>query len=143
MRIADVKNAVANGLNVCWSNERYQVVVSNQWLVGFDIGGRQENYAALQAHAEEGFYVPASALSYAVDDCCAERTLQDAEQAQLAGTPVRLVAFGAGAERVWVAVWSYLDVALDDLHAEELATDLLLEKNWFADPDDTESHMII
>jgi hypothetical protein len=30
-------------------------------------------------------------------------------------------------------VWSYLDLEIDDEEAEELATELLIERKWFGD----------
>jgi hypothetical protein len=49
----------------------------------------------------------------------------------------RLVGWQCGYAPLFVAVWSYLGSdALPDLaEAEELATDLLQEKRWFADND--------
>lgn len=47
---------------------------------------------------------------------------------------VRLVGWHVGFEPVFVAVWSYLpNVRLTADEAEEIATDYLLEKSWFAD----------
>lgn len=45
----------------------------------------------------------------------------------------RLVGWQCGFEPVFVAIWSYLDVALDDSEAIEIATDYLSERKWFAD----------
>jgi hypothetical protein len=43
----------------------------------------------------------------------------------------RLVGWQCGFEPMFVAVWSYLDLELDDEEAEELATELLIERKWF------------
>jgi hypothetical protein len=43
----------------------------------------------------------------------------------------RLVGWQCGFEPLFVAVWSYLDVRLDDCEAEEIATDFLIERGWF------------
>lgn len=52
----------------------------------------------------------------------------------------RLVGFSTGYDMVFVACWSYLpDVTLDAEEACEMAIDLLLEKCWFADPDDPQA----
>ena len=48
---------------------------------------------------------------------------------------VRLVAWQCGFEPLVVAVFSYLDVQLDEQDAEDIARDYLLERNWFTDPD--------
>ena len=45
----------------------------------------------------------------------------------------RLIGWQCGFEPLFVAVWSYLDVRLDDDEAIELATDFLAERKWFAD----------
>jgi hypothetical protein len=68
-----------------------------------------------------------SYISYCVDDALAERTISDMP------TNARFVGWQCGFEPLFVAVWSYLNVPLDDLEAEELAIDLLSEKKWFAD----------
>jgi len=80
-------------------------------------------------------------LSFAVDDAMNERTLDEMPRdARL----VRLVGWQCGFEPLFVAVWSYLpDTRLDAEEAAELATDLLLEKKWFADPQQTEPDFII
>lgn len=144
MQFADVKKAVLAGLRVCWCNERYQVVhTDGQWLVGWDIGGRQENYAGLSNHREADFYVSPSSLSWAVDDTGAIRTVEEAKAVQLSGTPARFVGYRAGAELCWAAVWSYLGVPVYDSEAEDIATDLLMELNWFADLEQVMAEIII
>ena len=71
-----------------------------------------------------------------VDDALAERSVAD--------TPdnARLIGWQCGFEPMFVAVWSYLDVRIDDDEAVELATDLLAEKKWFAG-DPTEPDYIL
>jgi hypothetical protein len=67
-------------------------------------------------------------ISFCVDDALAERSLADMPP------NARLVGWQCGFEPLFVAVWSYLDSEpLDAIDAEELATDLLVERNWFAD----------
>ncbi len=44
----------------------------------------------------------------------------------------RLVGWQCGFEPLFVAVHSYLDVAISDDEATELATDYLIERGWFA-----------
>ena len=46
--------------------------------------------------------------------------------------PSVLVGWQCGAEPLFVAVHSYLDVHLDDDEAEEMAADYLAERKWFA-----------
>jgi hypothetical protein len=65
-------------------------------------------------------------VSYCVDDALSERQTEDMP------ANARLVGWQCGFEPLFVAVWSYLDVRLDDDEAVELATDLLTEKQWFA-----------
>jgi hypothetical protein len=68
-------------------------------------------------------------VSYAVDDALSERAPTDAPE------NARLVGWHCRAEPLFVAVWSYLGVTLDDEEAEELARDILQERRWFADND--------
>lgn len=42
-----------------------------------------------------------------------------------------LVGWQCGFEPMFAAVYSYLDVPLDDDEAIEIATDYLIERNWF------------
>lgn len=67
-------------------------------------------------------------ISYCVDDALSERDIKD-----MPTNPklVKLVGWQCGFEPLFVAVWSYLDLELDDDEAEELATELLIEKKWF------------
>lgn len=65
-------------------------------------------------------------ISYCVDDALSERDVKDMP------ANARLVGWQCGAEPMFVAVWNYLGGRLDDEEeAEELAVDLLHEKNWF------------
>jgi len=64
-------------------------------------------------------------ISYCVDDALAERDIADMP------ANARLVGWQCGFEPMFVAVWSYLGSELDESEAEEIATDLLTEKNWF------------
>jgi hypothetical protein len=66
-------------------------------------------------------------LAYAVDDALSERNIADMP------ANARFVGWQCGFEPLFVAVWSYLDVRLDDDEAEEIAADFLNEKNWFHD----------
>lgn len=66
-------------------------------------------------------------IGYAVDDALSERRAKDMPD------NARLVGWQCGfGDPMFVAVWSYLGVPLDDDEAEELAFDLLDEKSWFA-----------
>lgn len=74
-------------------------------------------------------------VAYCVDDALAERNISDMPK------NARLIGWQCGFEPLFVAVWSYLgdDALPDPAEACELATDLLVEKKWFAgeptDPD--------
>jgi hypothetical protein len=72
-------------------------------------------------------------IGYCVDDALSEHNVADL----ILPLPsnVKLVGWQCGFEPLFVAVWSYLDVPLNDQEAEELAIDLLTEKKWFADAD--------
>lgn len=65
-------------------------------------------------------------IGHCVDDALAERQVEDMP------TNARLVGWQCGFEPMFVAVWSYLGVRLEEETAVDLATDLLLEKRWFA-----------
>jgi hypothetical protein len=67
-----------------------------------------------------------SYVGYCVDDALSERSISDIP------ANARLVGWQCGFEPMFVAVWSYLDVRLDDQDAEDIATDLLTEKKWFS-----------
>jgi hypothetical protein len=66
-------------------------------------------------------------VSLAVDDALSERSIDEMPD------NARLIGWQCGFEPMFVAVWSYLDLELDDQEAEELATELLIERKWFAD----------
>lgn len=68
-------------------------------------------------------------VSYAVDDALAER-----DRSEMPAN-ARLVGWQCGFEPMFVAVWSYLGVRLDDADAEDIAKDMLQEKKWFIDND--------
>lgn len=65
MTLSEIKEAVDSGKTVCWSNDRYKVIKGKfDYLIGFDIGGRQENYIGLTWRdgvtlngKEEEFYI--------------------------------------------------------------------------------------
>jgi hypothetical protein len=71
-------------------------------------------------------------ISYCVDDALSPRDIKDMPP------NARLVGWQCGFEPLFVAVWSYLADTqgnhnrLDEDEAEEIATDYLKEKNWFA-----------
>jgi hypothetical protein len=65
-------------------------------------------------------------VGHCVDDALSERSISDIP------ANARLVGWQCGFEPMFVAVWSYLDLRLDDQEAEELAVDLLTEKKWFS-----------
>jgi hypothetical protein len=65
-------------------------------------------------------------VAYCVDDALSERRIDE-----MPTSKVRLIGWQVGFEPMFVAVWSYLDLDLDDDEAEELAVELLIEKNWF------------
>lgn len=76
-------------------------------------------------------------VSYAVDDALAERQISEIPD------HAKLVGWQCGFEPLFVAVWSYLGIPLSNQDAEEIAIDLLLEKDWFADPDNTAPDYIL
>lgn len=68
-------------------------------------------------------------VGYCVDDTLSERRIDEIPTDRRL---VRLVVWQCGFEPMAVAVWSYLpDVRLDANDAEEIAADLLSEKEWF------------
>lgn len=69
-------------------------------------------------------------VGHAVDDTGAVRTGEQIPD------HARLVGYQCGFEPMFVAVWSYLGVRLDDEEATELADDYLSEIGWFASQDD-------
>jgi hypothetical protein len=66
-------------------------------------------------------------ISACVDDTLAVRSIDDMP------ADARLIGWQCGFEPLFVAVWSYLNVRLDDEDAEEIARDYLLERKWFSD----------
>jgi hypothetical protein len=65
-------------------------------------------------------------VSFCIDDAMSERAIEDMP------ANARLVGWQCGFEPLFVAIWSYLDVRIDDAEAEELAACYLLERKWFA-----------
>lgn len=65
-------------------------------------------------------------VSFCLDDTLAIRDISEMPD------NARLVGWQCGFEPMFVAVWSYLGGRLDDDEAVELATDLLVERRWFA-----------
>jgi hypothetical protein len=76
-------------------------------------------------------------VSFCLDDALSERSIDDMP------ANARLVGWQCGFEPLFVAVWSYLDVRLEDVEAEEIARDYLLERRWFADDKQTEADYVI
>jgi hypothetical protein len=75
-------------------------------------------------------------VSFCLDDALSERRIEDMP------ANARLVGWQCGFEPLFVAVWSYLDVRLDDAEAEDIARDYLIERKWFAG-DATDADYII
>jgi len=83
-------------------------------------------------------------VSFCVDDALGERSIDDMPP------NARLIGWQCGFEPLFVAVWSYLSDTqgnadrVDDDDAVSIATDLLMERKWFADNDNpTEPDYII
>jgi hypothetical protein len=66
MNLQQIKSAIEEGKTVCWANEAYQVIKtkSGNYLIGYNIGGRGENYIGLTWRdgetlngKEEEFYI--------------------------------------------------------------------------------------
>jgi hypothetical protein len=70
-------------------------------------------------------------ISFCLDDALSERDIKDMP------ANARLIGWQCGFEPLFVAVWSYLDVRLDDDDAEEIARDFLRERKWFVNNDET------
>lgn len=68
-------------------------------------------------------------VAYCVDDALSECKISEMPD----NGKVRLIGWQCGFEPLFVAVWSYMDLDLDDDEAEELATELLIEKHWFGE----------
>lgn len=66
-------------------------------------------------------------VSFCIDDALDERSIDDMP------ADARLVGWQCGFEPMFVAVWSYLNVRLEDDEAEEIAADYLHERDpsWF------------
>lgn len=77
-------------------------------------------------------------VSFVVDDAGAARPLGADRHAivRFAGSEFKhgsvLVGWQCGFEPLFVAVHSYLDVALTDEEAETMAREYLTERNWFS-----------
>jgi len=65
-------------------------------------------------------------VSFCVDDAMAERSIDDMP------SNARLIGWQCGFEPMFVAVWSYLDVSLDDDDAAQIAINMLEERGWFS-----------
>lgn len=76
-------------------------------------------------------------VGYCVDNALAERKVEEIPY------NARLIGWQAGAELMFVAVWSCLGGRVSDDEAEELALDLLEEKKWFDDGQVTKPDYII
>ncbi len=73
-----------------------------------------------------------SYIGHCVDSALSERNIKDMP------ANARLVGWQCGCEPMFVAVWSMFDgVRLDADEATELAIDLLIEKQWFANTDES------
>jgi hypothetical protein len=66
MTLAEIKSAIEEGKTVCWASDSYRVVKDKigQYLIGYNIGGRGENYIGLTWRdgvtlngKEEEFYI--------------------------------------------------------------------------------------
>jgi hypothetical protein len=68
-------------------------------------------------------------VSFAIDDALSPRAIKDIP------ANARLVGWQCGFEPLFVAVFSYLNVRIDDADAEDIARDYLQERKWFADND--------
>lgn len=67
-------------------------------------------------------------VSFGVDDALSECPITEMPADR---SLVKLVGWQCGFEPMFVAVWSYLGLELDADEAEELATEMLIEKGWF------------
>jgi len=65
-------------------------------------------------------------ISFCLDDALSERSIDELP------ANARLVGWQCGFEPLFVAVWSYLGVKLEDAEAKEIARDYLIERKWFA-----------
>lgn len=75
-------------------------------------------------------------IGFCLDDTGATHELKDKPD------NARLVVYQAGFEPLVVAVWSYLNVKLDDEEAIEIADDFLKEIEWFSELDKTAEYVV-
>ena len=75
-------------------------------------------------------------VGHAVDDALSPRNPADAPE------DARLIGWQCGFEPMFVAVWSYLGVRVDDDTAIEIATDYLAEIGWFSGEPTDPDHVI-
>jgi hypothetical protein len=75
-------------------------------------------------------------VSFCVDDALSERSIADMP------ANARLIGWQCGFEPLFVAVWSYLNVRLDDADAEDIASDFLVERKWFSGEPTPADHFI-
>ncbi|MBT2325505.1 hypothetical protein J7E62_24535 [Variovorax paradoxus] len=76
---------------------------------------------------------------------CVDDTLNHTEGCRSHDIPdnARLVGWQCGFEPMFVAVWSYLDIRLEDEEAIDIAIDLLDEIGWFnGEPPREPDHVI-
>jgi hypothetical protein len=66
-------------------------------------------------------------VSFCVDDALSMRSIDDMP------SNARLIGWQCGFEPMFVAVWSYLNVRLDDDDAAQIAINLLEERSWFTE----------
>lgn len=75
-------------------------------------------------------------VAYVVDDSGCGRRLHDDQHAIVRDEPHHrpsvLVGWQCGFEPMFVAIHSYLDVAITDADAEEMAQEYLAEIGWFS-----------
>ena len=149
MKLERIKSAVNAGLQVYWTHPGYTVQADLGAASGFSIvwalGSPTENRIGLtwsdgiRLNGDpDDFYVDYNALRYVVDDAQAEHTLEST-----LNNECRFVAFQVGEERVWVAVFSFLDGLIDKADAIELAADLLIEKGVLPDAPKVEPVVVI
>ena len=76
-------------------------------------------------------------VSFCIDDALCERRIEEMPYS------ARLVGWQCGFEPLFVAVWSYLDVRLDDEEAEDIARDYLMERHWFSNDELKEADYVL
>jgi len=79
-------------------------------------------------------------VSFYIDDTLSPRKKEDLLPDL---KKVRLVGWQCGFEPLFVAIWSYLDVYIDDADAEEIAVDYLQEIGWFRNREETTPDYIL